>query len=112
MDKIKFLVVIIDRRLTEKLTESLTENGARLVDNILGKGSTKSEIISLLGLGETEKSVLISVVKESLVPTIFTMLKKKYHFSTPGKGLAFTIPISAVGGSTTLRLMTGETEGK
>lgn len=108
MDKLKILFVIIDRRFTDKIAETLENAGARLVDIVLGKGTAKSDVLSLLGLGETEKSLLIASVTESKIDTIFSVLKTKYGFTTPGKGIAFTVPVSAVGGPATLRLMTGE----
>lgn len=108
MDRLKILVVIAERRTSDKLTESLEEFGARLVSTVLGKGTAKSEIVSLLGLGETEKTVILSCITEGQIGPVFDMLKQKYRFSAPGKGIAFTIPVSAVGGPATLRLMSGQ----
>ena len=108
MDKLKILIVIVDRKISDKISETLSGSGARLVDIMLGKGTAKSEIVSLLGLGETEKAILVSSVTESKIEPIYEIFRTKFNFNAPGKGVAFTVPVSAVGGPATLRLMMGE----
>ncbi|HBV67115.1 MAG TPA: hypothetical protein DEF04_02225 [Clostridiales bacterium] len=94
--KAKLLIAIIDRGKGEKLTEFFREN--KVVYNLiaLGKGTAKSELLDYLGLGQTEKDIVISVMYEESVQNIMGILKDKIHLKEPGNGVAFTIPIGSV----------------
>ena len=104
MKRPKVMMVITNRNLTEKVLKELNLLNIHFIDVMLGKGTAKSEFVSLLGLGETERAVFLFYVDEPDVQLVFDMLKTKFDFSSPGKGIAFTMPISAVGGPATLRL--------
>lgn len=94
--KIKLLFTIIDRGKGEKLTEIFRENNVMYNLIALGKGTAKSEILDYLGLGQTEKDIVISIVYEESVQDIFNILNEKMHLKEPGNGVAFTIPINSV----------------
>lgn len=94
--KIKLLFTIIDRGKGEKLTEIFRENNVMYNLIALGKGTAKSEILDYLGLGQTEKDIVISIVYEESVQDIFNILNEKMRLKEPGNGVAFTIPINSV----------------
>jgi len=78
----------------------------------LGKGTAKSEILDYLGLGQTEKDVVISVVHENNVRNAMNMLKEKMHLKEPGNGIAFSIPISSVDSAFSLEYICSLIEDK
>ncbi len=94
--KIKVLVTIVDRGKAEEITEMYRENGIMYNMILLGKGTAKSEILDYLGLGRTDKDIIISVAPEESVKPIIKILKEDMHLDKPGNGIAFTIPISSV----------------
>ncbi len=111
MKKPKLLTVIIERDLADKAARSLEECGANLNEIMYGTGTARSDILNVLGLCDTQKAIILSTLTEEKIPSVFSMLTEKYNFSKPGKGIAFTVPISAVGGPATLRILTNETGG-
>ena len=111
MDKLKILVIIVNRNMSDKIINALDESGVRLVNVFMGKGTAKSEIVSVLGLGETEKSILAASITTSKIDGVYEILNTKFNFNAPGKGVAFTIPVSAVGGPASLRLLLGDNGG-
>lgn len=110
--KIKMLVTIIDRGKGEKLAEMFREEN--IVYNLiaLGKGTAKSEILDYLGLGQTEKDIVISVVQEYDVPKIMDKLKEKMQLKKPGSGIAFTVPINSVDSALALELISSLKDGR
>lgn len=94
--KIKLLLTIIDRGKGEEITEMFRENHVMYNMILLGKGTAKSEILDYLGLGSTEKDIIISVGDEDNIKDVLYTLRNKYKLYEPGNGIAFTIPISSV----------------
>lgn len=103
--KIKLLVTIVDRSKGEKLTEMYRENNVMYNMILLGKGTAKSEILDYLGLGQTEKDIILSVLYEDDVPNVINMLNEKMHLKEPGNGIAFTIPINSVDSALSLEFI-------
>lgn len=109
--KIKLLFTIIDRGKGEKLTEIFRENNVMYNLIALGKGTAKSEILDYLGLGRTEKDIVISIVYEENVHDILKILNEKMHLKEPGNGVAFTIPIKSVDSSLALEYISSILDG-
>jgi len=110
--KIKLMITIVDRGKGEKLTETFRENCSMFNLISLGKGTAKSEILDYLGLGQTEKDIVISLVPEEQVQSIMSILREKMHLKDPGNGVAFTIPIGSVDSAIALEYICYLSEGK
>ena len=104
---IKLLITIVNRGKGEKVEELLKSKEIKYHLICLGYGTADYEILDYLGLGETDKDIVLSVVGYNKVPEILDFLSDKLHFSKPGNGIAFTIPINSVGSLSTLKNLTG-----
>ena len=71
----------------------------------LGRGTANSEILDYLGLGESEKMILLATAGPAEVQQILQSFREQMHFDKPGSGIAFTVPITSVGGMTTLKIL-------
>lgn len=105
--KIKLLVTIVNRGKGEKLTELYRSNNISYNIICLGRGTANSDILEYLGIGESEKDVVISVVHEEDIENVMQKLNDKLNFSSQGTGIAFTIPISSVDRNATLKYISG-----
>ena len=105
--KLKLLFVIVDRNRAEKVIASLGALGVSYSDVMLGVGTALSALSELLGVGETEKAVIMGTVTEDRLDMIWECLRIEYGFEQRGTGIAFTIPISSVGGPATLMILSG-----
>ena len=63
---------------------------------VLGRGTADSEMLNLLGLAETEKVVIFSVIKEEKEKEILETLSEKFDRVKNGKGIAYTISMKSV----------------
>ena len=98
MNRLKLLITVIDRGLGNEIDRAFEELGCHANCILLGKGTASQEILEYLGFGTTEKEVILSIVKEELVPDLFQLLEDEFDFDRPGKGVSCSIPLSSVAG--------------
>ena len=61
---------------------------------LAANGTASSETLSLLGLTETEKSVIISIIREDKAKAALEALDEKFKTIKNGKGIAYTVPMT------------------
>ncbi|MBQ8518218.1 MAG: P-II family nitrogen regulator [Agathobacter sp.] len=105
MGNIYLMTTIVDRKIIEKYLKLYHENDLHVMYLTLGYGTASNEIMDYLGLDSIEKAVAISVVEEETWLTVKKQLQKKLQIDAPGGGIAFTIPLSSVGGRKTLEFL-------
>ena len=108
--QLSWLVTIVDRDKGNAVAEIYNQHhiGVQLI--ALGKGTAESEIMDYLGLDQLEKDLILSLVPSTLAGNILSHLNETLHFSKPGKGIAFSIPLNSisVGMSRRLEEVSGE----
>ena len=73
--------------------------------SVLAQGTAKSETLYMLGLEDSDKSVIFSVIREDRAEEITQGLDEKFHTVRGGKGIAFTIPMTGVIGVAIYRFL-------
>ncbi len=99
------MTTIVDRKIVNRYIELYQENNLHVMYLTLGFGTAANEVLDYLGLDSTEKAVAYSVLEESSWKNIKKQLQKKLQIDAPGGGIAFTIPLSSVGGKKTLQFL-------
>lgn len=97
----KLLVTILDRNRGEKVVSICRDKGVLFQMVCLGHGTASSEILDCLGLGQTEKAVILSLVPGGGVPGLLQAFAEKLQIKGPGNGIAFTVPLSSLGSTLT-----------
>ena len=92
--KLKILVTVVNRSKALFFMDLLEQYEVNMQIRILGKGTADSEMLSYLGLAETEKVVILSVIKEE--KEIIETLNEKFDKVKNGKGIAYTISMKSV----------------
>ncbi len=59
----------------------------------LGKGTIKNTFLEFLDLAETRKEIVLMAAEFTTAQTALEELNKRYNFSKPHHGIAFSIPI-------------------
>ena len=95
----RLMVIILDRGKGARSAELFASYGLPLHYGTPGRGTANSELLDYLGLGETEKDVVFSLVPGCTIPGLLQAAGEKLQLATPGKGILFTIPLSAVSGA-------------
>lgn len=105
MGNLYLMTTIVDRKAVNKYLDLYQENDLNVMYLTLGYGTATSEILDYLGLDSKEKAVSFSVLEESSWDNIKIQLQKKLKIDAPGEGIAFTIPLSSVGGKKALQFL-------
>ncbi len=106
MSQLFMLVTITDRNQAKKFNTFYSEMGLDVSINTLGHGTAASEILDYFGLENNEKAVMLHFVTDETWQTVKKALQTRMKIEFPGTGIAFTIPVSSVGGKKTLNYMT------
>jgi nitrogen regulatory protein PII len=93
---IKLLFFIIDWSKTKVISSVFEEEKVRFHFISKGKGTASSEILDLLGIGASEKAVILCLEQDVMVPVLLREVRKKLGFHSPGAGIAFTVPLSGI----------------
>ena len=103
--KLKLLVTVVNRSKTEFYMDLLTSFEVNLQTAVLGQGTAHSDMLYMLGLEDSDKGVIFSVIREDKVQEAMHALEDKFHTLKKGKGIAFTIPLSSVIGVAIYRFL-------
>ena len=95
-NRYKLLTTIVGRGKGDKVVSMLNKKDIMFNLIILGEGTADSDILDYLGIGEIDKDVVLSIVAEEKIEEVLTELREKMKFSLPGKGIAFTVPLSSI----------------
>lgn len=95
-NRAKLLISIVNHGDDETLTEILNDFSVALTFSCLGTGTARSAVLSYLGLGTSEKAIMFSIIPESDEEAILNEIKSKMSLYLVGRGISFTVPLSAV----------------
>lgn len=108
---IKMLITIVDRGKGQGVADLLNKEGVLFHTIMRGWGTAHKDMLDFLGLSETEKDVVISTVRFPHGIRTLRHLTYSMQLDGPGRGIAFTVPITSVGGGRTLAYLKGAFEG-
>ena len=103
--KLKLVVTVVNRNKTEFFIDFINGFGVNFQTSVLAQGTAHSDMLHLLGLEDSDKSVIFSVIKEENAENAMHALEDKFHSLRGGKGIAFTIPLSSVIGVAIYRFL-------
>ncbi len=104
---LKLVITIVDYDIGSRAIALCENCGAYHNFCHLGYGTANSTILDYLGLGETRKLVIFTILKSADVPHLMSELDKKLSLSRPGGGITFAVPVDSVGGIKTLKMFLG-----
>ena len=105
-DNLYWMITITDRNQSQKFLSFYKTYGIEVVLSTLGKGTAASEILIDFGLEATQKAVLLSVVTGKVWSAVQKGLQTIMLIDIPGTGIAFTMPLSSIGGKRQLEFLT------
>ena len=106
--RLDLVFTIVSRGKGETVLDVFREN--KILQNVIchGHGTAPSSILEVLGLGATDKDIILSFVKAENSKKILAEISKKLDFSKPGHGIAFTVPLESVAGIMSFKFLTAD----
>ena len=92
--KLKLLFTIVERQKGDFYADMIQSFEVNMQLTLAASGTASTETLSLLGLSDSEKSVIISVIKEENAQAILRALEEKFNTIKNGKGIAYTVPMT------------------
>lgn len=101
-----YIVAVTDRDRSAKMAELFHESGLTMTMTKLARGTARAEQLSMLGLGETEKSIVSGVADPQQLKAVFLAARRQLYIDIPGNGIMMAVPLKSVAGGRTLQYMT------
>lgn len=98
-NRLKLLVTVVGRNKADYYTDVLQEFEVNMQMVAFAQGTANAKMLSYLGLTDTEKAVIFSVIQETKLPAALASLSEKFESIKDGKGIAFTVPLTSVIGT-------------
>ena len=98
-NKLEMLVTVVSRNKGEYYADLIQSFDVNLQVIALANGTADAKTLRYLGLTDTEKSVIFSVIQQDKLPDALNTLDEKFKTVKGGKGIAYTIPLTSVIGT-------------
>lgn len=106
MNEIYMMAVITNRGMREKFLSFFQKNDIQVTVSTLAAGTANSAILDYLGVEKTEKAIYFAFVTWNTWKNLKKELYRKMNIDIPGRGIAFLIPMSSMGGKKALYYLT------
>lgn len=97
-DPMAVIMSIVERGSGGKLVKLYQKNQVFTHIRFEGLGTATSEILDILGLGGSEKDIILSMTTRSAAAALLERLDDELRGAAPSRGIAFSIPMTAVSG--------------
>lgn len=96
--KVKLLITIMnyDAHLGKKVTDIANDLGNTLSFSFLGHGTARKHLLNYLGLGESQKEIMFSLISDQNEVELLKSINKELKLYLLGRGIAFTIPVASI----------------
>ncbi len=93
--KLKLLFTVVNRNKAEFYIDLLNSFEVNMQLAMAAHGTASTEMLSYLGLTESEKVLIISVIREDMEKMALDALEEKFNKIKNGKGIAYTVPLTS-----------------
>ena len=92
--KLQLLVTVVNRKKAEFYIDFLHEFEVNMQLSFAAEGTASTETLNLLGLTDSEKSVIFTIIREDKAKEALAALEEKFATIKNGKGIAYTVPLT------------------
>ena len=93
---LEVLVTIVNRNKADFYTDLIQSFDVNMQLVTMAEGTADARTLSLLGIADTDKAVIFSMIREDMVPKALTAIEEKFETIKDGKGIAFTFPMTSI----------------
>ena len=92
--KLKLLFTVVNREKADLYVDLLQGFDSNLQLIASANGTANIEMLRYLGLADSQKAVIMSVIREDRSAAIMRFLEEKFNTVKNGKGIAYTVPMT------------------
>ena len=105
MNAVYMLGIITNRGMRDKFIQFFKLHNIHITLTALGEGTANSAVLDYLGIEATGKTAYFSFVTWDTWKLLKKDLYTQVKIDIPGRGIAFLVPLSSVGGKKTLQYL-------
>ena len=98
-NRLELLVTIVNKSKSEYYIDLIQSFDVNMQFVVLARGTADERIRSYIGMTDSDKTVIFSVIQEKKIADAMGTLEEKFNAIKNGKGIAFTVPFSSVIGT-------------
>lgn len=106
MGSYNMILTILNRSYEKDYVDFFKQNGIVHMTQMLGHGTASKSILDYLGIEKNEKIVMETVVAAGKVDSLFSGLVSRMGINLPGTGVAMSIPVESIAGSSSMKYLT------
>lgn len=110
LKKLKVLCIIVNRHQGDYYINEFASREVGASFLVFGTGTASKEIYDILGIGETKKDIVLSIVKESDIPSLKEIIVNRFRISKKAKGVAFFMDVDSIAGVLLYKYLTNTKE--
>lgn len=99
LNKLELLVTVVNRAKADSFADQIQSFGANVQMIMYGRGTANQEMLNMLGLVDSQKAVIFSIITEAKVKAALDGLTDMFNSVKGGRGIAYTIPFSSIIGT-------------
>ena len=103
--RLKLLVTVVSRPKAEIYLDFLQQFEVNLQTVLAAKGTAGADTLHMLGLDDSSKCVILSVIREDRAHEALVALDEKFRTIRNGKGIAYTVPMTSTIGVAIYRFL-------
>ena len=96
MNRLKILVTIVNRTKADFYMDHIQSFGVNMQMVVFGKGTAPREIATAMGLADSDRAVIFSIIGEDKLRSALDSIEEKFNTIVGGKGIAYTIPMASI----------------
>lgn len=98
-NRLEMLITVVARNKAEYYTDLIQSFEVNMQAVALAQGTATAGMVRYLGLTDTDKCVIMSVIQENKLPDALGALEEKFKTVKGGNGIAFTVKLTSVIGT-------------
>ena len=106
--KLEFLITVVQRKKASFYMDLIQSFDANMQVSIPAQGTADREILRCLGLTDTDKTAIFSVVREDQLEALTETLGQKFRSIKDGEGVAAAIPFTSMIGTLLFGFLSNE----
>ncbi len=95
-NRLEMLITVVSRNKEEYYADLIQSFEVNMQVTALAQGTADAKTLRYLGLTDSDKSVIFSIIQENRAADILSALDEKFASVKGGNGISFTIPLSSV----------------
>ena len=106
--KPELLITVVDKKKAEFYVDLIQSFDANIQISVNARGTADQEILRYIGLSDTEKTAIFSIVRQDMVKPLMETLDEKFRTIKNGKGVSAAVPFTSMIGTLLFGFVTND----